>query len=321
MGVLLQAIGFGIASGSIIALAAVGFTVQYSISNILNVAYGSLMTLSAYCGYILITNKINIWFALTVVALAMGIASVILNRWLFTPLLRRSGGWVIVAIATSYVGIIIQFAILIVAGPMPRSYGQQSGSTVHLLGFILTSTQILLIGMTILVMLSLRILLTGTKLGRAMRATSGNTTLARACGIRTDRIVDVTWLLTGMLCGMAGVALAMTTVEINAGMGLTFLIYVIAAAALGGFGHPYGAMVGGLIVGIATQVSATYWSPALQDVTALSILIVVMLLRPGGLFTVEGSIGYLRRRIRSYSSRASVNYAGPNSAIESRRIR
>ena len=94
--------------------------------------------------------------------------------------------------------------------------------------------------------------------------------VARSCGIRTERIIDVTWLISGALCGAAGVALAITTVTFDFTLGPIFLIYMIAAAVLGGIGQPYGAMLGGLVVGVGTQVAAAYTSPA-YDVRRQSV--------------------------------------------------
>ncbi|MGH9104151.1 MAG: branched-chain amino acid ABC transporter permease, partial [Acidimicrobiales bacterium] len=160
-----------------------------------------------------------------------------------------------------------------------------SGRTIKAAGLIFTASQLVIIAVTAALMLALHLLLTRTKLGRAMRATSNNRTVARSCGIRTERITDLSWLLSGLLCGAAGVALAITTVSFDFTLGSTFLIYMIAAAVLGGIGQPYGAMIGGLAVGIASEVAGAYWDPAYKDVIALAILVVMLLVRPRGLFS------------------------------------
>jgi branched-chain amino acid transport system permease protein/neutral amino acid transport system permease protein len=178
--------------------------------------------------------------------------------------------------------------IVILVGPGAITYGAQFGTTVSALGFTFTVAQLIIIGMTLALMLGLHLLLTRTRIGRAMRATSTNRTVARACGIRTERIIDLTWLLTGFLCGAAGVALAVTTVTFDFSLGSIFLIYMIAAAVLGGIAQPYGAMIGGIVVGVASQLGAAYWSPAYQDVVAFTILIIVLLIRPRGLFAAAG---------------------------------
>jgi branched-subunit amino acid ABC-type transport system permease component len=281
---LIEALGFGIASGAVVALGAVGFTVQFGISNLLNIAYGSLMTLAAYIGYALLQLNLNVWFVLLLASVVISIASVAFNRLLISPLARRATGFVGMVIVTVSAGIILQYIIVAAAGASARSYGQQSGSTHKFGDVVLTTSQLVIIGMTAALMLAFHLLLTRTTLGRAMRATSTNRDLARGCGIRTERIIDVTWLLSGLMCGAAGVALAITTVSFDFTLGPTFLIYMIAAAVLGGVGQPYGAMLGGLVVGIASQIAGAYWSPAYQDVVAFALLIVMLLVRPRGLF-------------------------------------
>jgi branched-subunit amino acid ABC-type transport system permease component len=281
---IIEAIGFGIATGAVIALGAVGFSVQFGISNILNITYGSLMTLAAYVGFVLISHGVNAWLALVLGALAVGVASVLYHRVLLAPLVRRGTRAIAMVIVTVSAGIILQYVIVAIAGPDSHSYGEQSGSTLHLLGFTLSAGQVAIIGLTTAAMLSLHLLLTRTTLGKAMRATSSNRTLARSCGISTDRVSDVAWLISGVLCGAAGVALAITTVSFDFSLGSLFLIPMIAAAVLGGIGQPYGAMLGGLIVGVSSEVAAAVSNPNYKDVVAFVILIAFLLVRPRGLF-------------------------------------
>ncbi len=281
---MIEAIGFGIATGAVIALGAVGFSVQFGISNILNITYGSLMTLAAYVGLILISHGVNAWVALVLGAIAVGVVSVIYHRVLLAPLVRRGTRAIAMVIVTVSAGIILQYVIVAIAGPESHSYGEQSGSTLHFIGFTLSAGQVAIIGLTAAVMLALHLLLTRTTLGKAMRATSSNRTLARSCGIATDRVSDIAWLLSGSLCGAAGVALAITTVSFDFSLGSLFLIPMIAAAVLGGIGQPYGAMLGGLIVGVSSEVAAAVSNPNYKDVVAFVILIAFLLIRPRGLF-------------------------------------
>lgn len=284
MQLIIEAIGFGIATGAVIALGAVGFSVQFGISNILNITYGSLMTLAAYVGLLLIEHGVNAWLALVLGAVAVGVVSVGYHRALLAPLVRRGTRAIAMVIVTVSAGIILQYVIVSIAGPESHSYGEQSGSTLHLIGFTLSAGQVAIILLTASLMLGLHLLLTRTTLGKAMRATSSNRTLARSCGISTDRVSDIAWFISGSLCGAAGVALAITTVSFDFSLGSLFLIPMIAAAVLGGIGQPYGAMLGGLIVGVSSEVAAAVSNPNYKDVVAFMILIIMLLVRPRGLF-------------------------------------
>jgi branched-chain amino acid transport system permease protein/neutral amino acid transport system permease protein len=284
MQLLIEAIGFGIAAGAVLALGAVGFSLQFGISNILNITYGSLMTLAAYIGLFLIDHGVNPWVTLAIAGVVVGVASVAFHRWLLAPLARRGTRPFAIVIVTVSAGVILQYVIVAVAGPDTQSYGEQSAQTFHMLGITLAASQVAIVVLAMVLMLALHLLLTRTTLGRAMRATSSNRILAQSCGIDTDRMSDIAWLLSGWLCGAAGVALAITTVGFDFSIGQVFLIPMIAAAVLGGVGQPYGAMVGGLAVGIASELAAAYSNPAYREVVAFAILIAMLLIRPRGLF-------------------------------------
>jgi branched-subunit amino acid ABC-type transport system permease component len=284
MQLLIEAIGFGIASGAVIALGAVGFSVQFGMSNILNITYGSLMTLAAYTGLFVIDRGINVWVALVLSGIVVGLVSVLFHRGMLAPLVRRGTRSFSIVIATVSAGVVLQYIVVIIAGPDAQSYGEQSGQTFRFVGVIMSASQVTIIVIATALMLVLHLLLTQTTLGKAMRATASNRILAQSSGIDTDRTSDIAWLMSGFLCGAAGVALAITTVSFDFTLGPVFLIPMIAAAVFGGIGQPYGAMAGGLVVGIASEIAAAYTNPAYKEVVAFAILIVMLLVRPRGLF-------------------------------------
>lgn len=284
MHLLIESIGFGVASGAVLSLGAVGFTLQFGISNLLNVAYGALMSLGAFLGLFLLGFGLNVWLVMLLGGLMIGASSVAFSRGLISPLTRRGLRPFSLVIVSVSAGIVLEYLIVAVAGPATQSYGNLSGATLRFWYFTLTSSQVIILVIAVALMLSLHLLLTRTQLGRAMRATSSNRILAQSCGISTSRVSDFAWLISGTFCGMAGIALAITTESFDFTLGSVFLIPMIAAAVLGGVGQPYGAMVGGLVVGIATEVSAAYWNPAYESVIAFAILILMLLVQPRGLF-------------------------------------
>lgn len=291
MSTFIAAIGFGIASGAVIALASLGFTLQFGLSNTLNIAYGGFITLAAFLGYGLIVLGIDVWLTMAVIAVVTGILSVLYYRFFIRGLLRRSVSLGPIAIATAAALIFIEYAIVAVAGTDVKSYGLTGGHTLHLWYFVWSSTQVAIIVLALALMAAFQALLRFTQLGRALRATAVNRTLARSCGIRAERITSFAWLVSGLLCGIAGVALAMTTQAFDFNIGSTFLILIIAAAVVGGIGEPYGAIVGGFLIGVTTELSAAYWSPAYSGVIAFGLLILALLARPTGILG-----GQARRR-------------------------
>jgi len=284
------AFGFGLVSMSVIALAAVGFTMQFGITNMINLAYGEVMISSAYVAYYINRAGISIWIGMLAGAAFGAVFSFLLNRIVYAPFQRKGTsllGMVIVSLAVS---LMIANLLLPIVSYNSVSYHQSSGGLLRVGGIILTANQIVIIGVAVVVMLGIHGLLTYTRLGKAMRATAANPTLARNCGIPTKRVVDAVWLITGGLCGLAGVVAALNSDSFAIASGAGFLITALAAAVLGGAGQPYGAMIGAVIIGMVTELSAASFSPEYKDVVAFGILVLVMVLRPQGLLAKRGAL-------------------------------
>jgi branched-subunit amino acid ABC-type transport system permease component len=286
--VFVPSIGFGLVTASILALAAVGFTLQFGVTNILNLAYGDLMTASAYIGYLVNRQGGSIALSLLAGALFGAVSSFLLNRLLYTPFLRRGTSLFGMVIVTLSVGVIIQNILLAIGGATFFTYKFSVGSTVHPLGLVLSTSQLVIMGLSIAAMIVVQLLLTQTRLGKAMRATAANPALAQASGIATDRVVDVAWLLSGLLCGLAGVVLVLNTTAFRSTTGSEFLVIIIAAAMLGGVGRATGAMLGALVLGLVTEISAVFIAPSYKEIIAFGVLVVVLLVRPTGIFSQAG---------------------------------
>jgi len=284
------AFGFGLVSMSVIAIAAVGFTMQFGITNMINLAYGEVMISSAYVAYYLNRAGFTIWVGMAAGAMFGAVFSFLLNRILYAPFLRKGTshlGMVIVSLAVS---LMIANLLLPIVGYFPVSYQEDPGRLIRWGSIALTRDQFIIIGIAIVLMLAIHALLTYTRLGKAMRATAANPTLARNCGIPTQRVIDAVWLITGALCGLAGVVAALDSDSFAIANGATFLITVLAAAVLGGAGQPYGAMIGAVLIGMITELSAAAWSPQYKEVVAFGILVLVMVLRPQGLLAKRGAL-------------------------------
>jgi len=283
MGVYIAALGFGLVSAAVLAVAAVGFTMQFAITDILNLAYGGVMIAGAYVAYFLNQRGVNIWIDMMASAAAGAVISVLLNRFLYTPFQRRKASHVTLIIVTLATGIIITNAMLGFAGPNSVTYTFNGGPTLRWGSFQLTSAQLGIIALSVALMASIHALLRFTRLGKAMRATASNPNLARNCGIRTGRVISVTWLITGALCGIAGTVFALDSGSFVPSSAAGFIVVILAAAILGGVGQPYGAMLGALLIGEVTELSAAAWSPDYKDVIAFVLLLIVMVARPQGI--------------------------------------
>ncbi|HSC03977.1 MAG TPA: branched-chain amino acid ABC transporter permease [Solirubrobacteraceae bacterium] len=283
MSVFVESIGFGLVTAAVLAVASVGFTLQFAVTNVLNLAYGGVMVVSAYAAYAVNQRGMSIWISALAGIAAGALLSFILNNLIYTPFQRKGTSPIGMVIVSLGMTLILVFGTQAIAGPTNVSYTASQGATVKPLGFDLTVVQLVIIALSIVLMVLVHVLIRYTRLGKAMRATSANRNLARNCGIRTDRVVTITWLITGALCGLAGVVFALDSGTFGATSTDLFLVLILAAVFLGGPGEPYGAMLGALVIGVATEVSASIIVSDYKDVVAFVILIAMLALRPSGL--------------------------------------
>jgi branched-chain amino acid transport system permease protein/neutral amino acid transport system permease protein len=283
MSLFVASLGFGLLTAAVLALAAVGFTLQFAVTNVLNLAYSGVMIVCAYIAYAVNAAGVSIWVCVLVGIAAGALISLLLNNVIYRPFQRRGTPPVSIVIVSLGMTLIFEFGTQAIAGPTNVSYSMSQGATLQAGSFQLTVAQIAMIAISIVMMGVMHLLIRYSRLGKAMRATAANRDLARNCGIRTDRVVMATWLITGALCGLAGVVFGMNSGSFGATSTDIFLVLILAAVFLGGPGEPYGAMLGALVIGMATEVSAAFIVADYKYVVAFVILIAMLAVRPTGL--------------------------------------
>ena len=284
MTTFLASFGFGLVTASVLAVAAVGFTLQFGVTDVLNLAYGAVMIAGAFIAYVINQMGLSVWIGLVVAMVACSVGSVLLNAGVYTPFQRRGASPITMVIVSLGMTLIIEFSVQAIAGGTSVSYTMSQGPSVRADGLVLSTVQLVVIGLSLLVMAGTHVLLRYTRLGKAMRATAANRTLARNCGIRTAQVINLTWAVTGALCGLAGVIFAMDAGSFDATATDLFLVLILAAVFLGGPGQAYGAMLGAVVIGLATEISAAYITPDYKYVIAFVALLVMLGVRPSGLF-------------------------------------
>ena len=283
MTIFLASLGFGLVTASVLAIAAIGFTLQFGVTDVLNLAYGAVMIAGAYLAYVINSADVNVWIALVVAVAACAALSVLLNAGIYAPFQRRGVSPITMVIVSLGLTLIIEFGTQAIAGGTSVSYTMGKGPSLRAGGLDLSAVQLVVIGLSLLVMAGTHVLLRYTRLGKAMRATAANKSLARNCGIRTGRVITVTWAVTGAMCGLAGVVFAMDAGSFGATSADLFLVLILAAVFLGGPGQAYGAMLGAVIIGLATEVSAAYITPDYKYVIGFLVLLIMLGVRPSGL--------------------------------------
>jgi branched-subunit amino acid ABC-type transport system permease component len=279
----LASLGFGLVTAAVLAIAAVGFTLQFGVTDVLNLAYGAIMIAGAFIAYAINQAGASVWIGLIAAVAVCTIGSVLVNSGVYAPFQRRGTSPITMVIVSLGMTLIIEFGVEAIAGGTGVSYAMGQGKTFHLGGLVLTTVQLVIIAVSLVVMAGVHTLLRYTRLGKAMRATAANKNLARNCGIRTSRVITITWALTGGLCGLAGVVFAMDSGSFSPTSTDVFLVLILAAVFLGGPGQAYGAMLGAAVIGIATEVSAAFIPADYKYVVAFVVLLVMLGVRPTGL--------------------------------------
>lgn len=283
---MLQLVVYGIISGSILALGAIGLTLVYSILNFANFAHGDFMVLGAYLAlFFTVELALPMWLAFVLaMACTAGIA-VLLDRVWFRPLRRRGARPVLLAISSLGLALMLRNIIRMLWGPQAQYYSRaiHFPFTVPVLHVRINTQQILIVAVALGLVMLVGVFLRRTKLGKAMRATSDNHNLALVSGIDTERVIVWTWVLGAALAAAGGILLGMS-VRLQPIMGWNMLLPIFAATILGSIGSPYGAMLGALIIGLAEELSTQFIPTEYKAAVSLMLLVIVLLIRPQGLF-------------------------------------
>ncbi|HUY57910.1 MAG TPA: branched-chain amino acid ABC transporter permease [Candidatus Micrarchaeaceae archaeon] len=288
MNLLAEAVGFGLVTAAVIALAAVGLSLQVSVTNFVNFAYGDFMTFGAYITYSANVAGLNFFPAVLVGAAGTGLLGVVSNWVIFRPLVKRKSRTLVLLICTVGLSFIVQNAMVLIWGTNSDRYTVSIGNALHIGPFLFTPGDLILIAVAFGLLALLHIFLQYTRFGTALRATSNNSDLAQACGIDTGRVITWTWAISGLFCAVAGVGLALETNTLRPALGFNELFVIFGAIILGGIGRVYGAMLGALIIGILTEVSGMFADPAYKGAIAFAVVVLVLLIRPQGLLPSRG---------------------------------
>jgi branched-chain amino acid transport system permease protein len=307
---MLQLIADGLIVGSIIALGAVGVTLTYSLLRFANFAHGELLTWGAYFALTLSSFFIAMaglpampplgpfsfgWPLLAALVLACVLTAVlalVVDSAVFSRLEYR-GAAIVLVMASFGVALALRNLLMFVYGGIPDYYSREIQIALRLVprevmgGMRITPDQLFVLGLTAVLVVVLHLFLTYSTLGRAMRATAENPALARVAGIDVRRIGRLTWVIGGVLAAVAGVFSGLT-VQVRPFLGFDLLLPMFAAAILGGIGSVTGAVVGGLIVGLAESLSVPLVGAEYRAATAFVVLIAILLVRPTGLFGARG---------------------------------
>lgn len=290
---VLQRVATGLRFGLVIALGAIGLSLIFGTTGLTNFAHSELITLGALTTY-LYTTVAGLPFLL---AAALGLVSCAVfgylnDRVLWQPLRRRGTGLIAMMIVSIGLSLFLRYAYLYLFGGGVQTfpgYAGQAGVEV-LPGVLLRPLDLWTMGLSVVVLVVVALALVKTRLGKATRAVADNPALASASGIDVDRVIRTVWIVGSALAGLSGVVLGLQQ-GISFQMGFQILLLVFAAVTLGGLGTAFGAVLGSIIVGLFVEVSTLVIPTELQNLGALVILILILLVRPQGILGRAQRIG------------------------------
>ena len=291
MSEFLQQLVNGFTWGSVYALIALGYTMVYGILRLINFAHGDIYMLGAFFAYFSArwmnaASDPNPFKAVLVLLSAMigcGIVGIVIERAAYKPVRRSSRlSALITAIGVS---LLLENGGILLFGADPKFFPQIIRAKNIALGggVTISNQQVIVLVVSIALMFALRFIVMNTRAGKAMRAVSYNPTAAALMGISVDRIITFTFMLGSMLAAAAGVLVALQDPKIDPLMGIMPGLKAFVAAVLGGIGNIPGAVIGGLVMGIAEVMVVGYLSPTWRDAIAFVLLIVILLVRPAGI--------------------------------------
>ena len=286
----LQLVANGLVTGSVYAIAAVGVSLVYGLLRLVNFAYGDFMAFGAFIAFA-VNGPLHQSMVVAALAgmLATATLSLVLDFALWKPMRARRAGFMSLFLASIGLALVLRQSILLAAGSGPRSYNVNP-YRVFVIGSVrLSEAQVITIATAAATILLVGLFLALTTWGRVLRAMADDRALASVAGIDVAGATRLAWLLSGLLAGLAGVLAAMVEYSFDPNFGFELLLPVFAAVVLGGIGSAYGALVGGLALGLAQEVST--WSgfaggvnPVYKPVIAFAVLAVALLIRPQGFF-------------------------------------
>jgi neutral amino acid transport system permease protein len=284
----------GIVSGSYLALGAAGLTLIFALLRLVNFAYGDYMTFGVYTVVLLQGNFGDSLAADIVIATVVVAAlSLALEFVLWRPLRTRGAGFFQLVIASLGLAYIIRYGLQVVLGANERQLNVDVIGSTEMLGIRVGTTQLIVTVVALVVMLIFAVALGVTRAGKMIRAVADNRGLAETSGINTSRVILLCWVISGALAGLAGIIYAAPIGYVSPTLGYSVVLGIFVAAVLGGIGSVYGALAGGLLLGVVQEWSTLLITPQLKIAVGFCILIAVLLVTPRGIFgrrpTVEAA--------------------------------
>jgi neutral amino acid transport system permease protein len=274
----------GLSLGAVYALGAVGLTLVYGILKLVNFAHGDFLTFGAYMAYL-----VNVTWGLPLVAgiafamVTTALLGVFFERVMWGPMRARRAGLLQLLLMSIGLAFVIRALVQYIWSTDVRILDVNATATVDFLDLRIGRTELIVVVIGFAVLVAVGLMLRYTLLGKRMRALSDNLDLAETSGIDTSRVILYTWVFAGALAGLAGV-LAGAVTALEPELGFALLLPIFAAVVLGGIGDAFGALAGGIVLGVIIEESTLFIDARWKITIGFAALILVLIIRPQGIF-------------------------------------
>jgi neutral amino acid transport system permease protein len=274
----------GLSSGAIYALGAVGLTLVYGILRLVNFAHGDFLTFGAYMAYLVnVTWGLPLVVAIFYAMATTAILGIFLEKVMWGPMRARGAGMLQLLLMSIGLALVIRYVVQFIWSTELRQLDVNLTDTVEFLGLTIGRTNLIVIGIGFAVLVGTGLMLRYTLLGKRMRALSDNLDLAETSGINTSRVILWTWVFAAGFAGLAGV-LAGAVTQLQPELGFELLLPIFAAVVMGGIGNAYGALAAGLLLGLVIEWSTLFIDARWKTAIGFLVLILVLMIRPQGIF-------------------------------------
>ena len=289
---LAQATINGLVSGAYFALGAAGLTLVYGVLKLVNFAHGEFLTFGAYMAIVARTALgFPLALALPFAFFTTALLALAIEMVMWRPMRRKGAGVMQLLLMALGLAFVIRNVIQLIAGTDVRQLGANVTSSVTFHGLHIGRTELWVVILAFAALLALATMLGRTRLGMHIRALSDNPELAATTGLDTDRIILYTWVLAGGLAGLAGVVYGASIGVVTPNLGFGIVLSLFAAVIVGGIGDPYGALAGGILIGLVQEWSTLVVPVNLKVAVGFGAMILVLILRPQGIFGHARSAG------------------------------
>ena len=283
----------GLVAGSIFGMAALGISLVYSVLHLVNFAAGDFLTLGAFTTFYLATSQRLPFVLAVILSMVIGVIVSLILEFILWRRLRRSGaGMLALFLVATGIAFILRQSIALTFGSDSRRFDLDQLRTYEFLGAQIARAQLIVLLCASIAITGIALFIKKSSIGKDMRAYADNASLAAVSGINVDRVIIATWTISGAYGALAGVFQGTVQGQFTNGMGLDLLLSILAAVVLGTIGDAYGALIGGFVLGVVMELST--WDAlaggipsTYKPVVAFTVLVVVLLFKPEGIFGVK----------------------------------